>query len=174
MNEFSMEMLTACARASVEQVFSTMLNIAAVPGAAQTRNDGLESVGGVMALVGIAGTWTGAGRLVVSPKMACTLSGALLMTTFEAVDEEVLDAIGEIANMVVGNVKTLLEEELGGLSLSIPTVIFGKNYATHSGKVHAWVVIPFLCLGENIEFRFCLMPAQTSTRAGFQVEMHQL
>jgi chemotaxis protein CheX len=174
MRELPVDLLTNCARSSMEQVFSTMLDLVAEPGTPETRHDGLEACGGVMALVGIAGTWTGAGRLLVSPKLACILAGALLMSTFDGVDDEVLDAIGEIANMVVGNVKTMLEEELGALSLSIPTVIFGKNYTTHSGKVQDWLVIPFQSHGETIELRFCLMPARTNARAGFQVEMHRL
>lgn len=174
MRELPVDLLTTCVRTSMEQVFSTMLDLAAEPGVAETRHDGLETCGGVMALVGIAGTWTGAGRLLVSPKLACTLAGALLMSKFEGVDDEVLDAIGEIANMVVGNTKTMLEEELGALSLSIPTVIFGKNYMTHAGKVHDWLVLPFQCAQETIELRFCLMPAMKGPRAGYQVEMHHL
>jgi chemotaxis protein CheX len=123
-----------------------------------------------MALVGIAGKWTGTGRILVSPQLACTLAGHLLMSTFEGVDEEVLDAMAEIANMVVGNVKTVLEEELGPLCLSVPTVIFGKNYMTRSGKVKEWLVVPFSCAGETIECRFCLMPAPPNMRAGFRIE----
>ena len=102
----------------------------------------METFNGVMAWVGIAGKWTGTGRLLVSPRMACILAGHLLMSTFEGVDEEVLDAVAEIANMVVGNVKNVLEEDLGQLCLSVPTVIYGKNYMTRSGKVQDWLVIP--------------------------------
>ena len=51
----------------------------------------------------------------------------MLMSEFDAVTEDVLDAMAEMANMIFGNVKTELEEQLGGLGLSIPTVIFGPT-----------------------------------------------
>lgn len=63
-----------------------------------------------------------------SPRFACQIAGALLMSPpFEAVNEEALDGVAEVANMIVGNVKTFLEERLGSMALSIPTVVFGRN-----------------------------------------------
>jgi chemotaxis protein CheX len=44
------------------------------------------------------------------------------MTEASSVDEDVLDAVAEITNMIIGSVKTDLEGELGPLGLSIPTV----------------------------------------------------
>jgi chemotaxis protein CheX len=175
MQELPRERVVAATHASMETVFSTMLGVAAEPDTSQLEMGGaMETFNGVMAWVGIAGKWTGTGRLLVSPRMACILAGHLLMSTFDSVDEEVLDAVAEIANMVVGNVKNVLEEDLGQLCLSVPTVIYGKNYMTRSGKVQDWLVIPFQCLGESIEFRFCLMPAPTNPRAGFRIEVHHL
>ena len=113
MQELPRERLVAAAHASMEEVFTTMLGVSAEPDTESIEKGGLETFNGVMALVGIAGAWTGTGRLLVSPHMACLLAGHLLMSTFEGVDEEVLDAVAEIANMVVGNVKNMLEEELG-------------------------------------------------------------
>ncbi len=174
MQELPRERLVAAAHTSMEEVFKTMLGVSAEPNTENVEKGGLETFNGVMALVGIAGAWTGTGRLLVSPHMACILAGHLLMSTFEGVDEEVLDAIAEIANMVVGNVKNMLEEDLGAMCLSVPTVIFGKNYMTRSSKVHDWLVVPFQCLGESIEFRFCLMPAPANPHAGFRVESYHV
>ena len=86
------------------------------------------------------------------------------MTPYEALNEDVLDAVSEVSNMVIGNVKTGLEEKLGPLGLSIPTVIFGRNYRTHSAGVRSWTVIPFESEGERWEMRFCLMPARPPTQ----------
>ena len=174
MQELPRERLTTAAQASMEQVFSTMLSVAVQPGDARLETGGHETFNGVMALVGIAGAWTGTGRLMLSPRLSCVLAGHLLMSTFEAVDEEVLDAMAEIANMVVGNVKNTLEVDLGPLCLSIPTVIFGKNYLTRSGRVSDWLVVPFECLGESLECRFCLMPAPATPHSGFRIEAFHL
>ena len=41
--------------------------------------------------------------------------------------EEVQDAVGEVANMVMGNMKTMLADVLGDIQISIPTVIWGQH-----------------------------------------------
>ena len=97
MQELPRERLVAAAHASMDEVFSTMLGVTAVPDTDAIEKGGLESFNRVMALVGIAGAWTGTGRLLVSPRMATVLAGHLLMSTFEGVDEEVLVAVAEIA-----------------------------------------------------------------------------
>jgi len=139
-------------------VFSTMLNLEIQAGAAREEPAETSSFDGVVALVGVAGSWTGSGRISCSARFACTLAGALLMTPCEAVNEDVLDAVAEVANMIVGNVKTYFEERVGPLGLSIPTVVFGRNYQTRFSGVQTWVVVPFACNGEPMEVRFCLIP----------------
>jgi chemotaxis protein CheX len=174
MNEFSHERLVEHVRTAMRHVFQTMLSMDA--DAQDSRVEGSEppTFDGVMALVGIAGAWTGTARLLLSPTLACTLAGNLLMSKFERVDEEVLDAVAEIGNMVVGNFKNMLEEDLGPLCLSVPTVIFGKNYKTRSTGMQDWLVAPFHCQGETIEFRFCLMPAPQNPRAGYRLEFNHI
>ena len=101
----------------------------------------------------------GAGRISCSAALACRLSGALLMSEYSAVNEDVLDAMAELTNMIIGNVKSTLEEELGSMGLSIPTVIFGRNYQARSFGVKEWTVVPFHCQTDQFEVRFALMPA---------------
>lgn len=42
-------------------------------------------------------------------------------------EEEICDAIGEVANMVMGSVKSRLADSVGDLQVSIPSVVSGKN-----------------------------------------------
>lgn len=97
---------------------------------------------GVIALVGLAGKWTGSGRISCSLRFASRLCASLLMAEYGAVNEEVLDAVAEVSNMIIGNVKTTLEDELGPLGLSIPTVIYGRNYQARSSGITEWTVVP--------------------------------
>jgi chemotaxis protein CheX len=115
-----------------------------------------------VALVGVAGDWVGTGRISCSAKFACEIAGALLMSPpIDSVNEDVLDAVAEVSNMIIGNVKTFLEERLGSMALSIPTVVFGRNYQTRSAKVLQWTVVPFRSGSEVMEVRFCLMPGSS-------------
>jgi CheY-specific phosphatase CheX len=61
--------------------------------------------------------------------------------------------------MIIGNLKTFLEERLGSMAISIPTVVFGRNYMTRSVNVLQWNVVPLRCGDKIMEVRFCLMPA---------------
>ena len=144
-------------------VFATMLNLRLDDREPYEKieSDPPEDADGVEALVGIAGSWSGTGRICCTPQFACQMAGALLMTEYSALNTEVLDAMAEVANMIVGNVKTHFEETLGPLDLSIPMVIFGRHYRTRSIGAFTWIVIPFQSVGYAWEVRFCLMPNRT-------------
>jgi chemotaxis protein CheX len=43
-------------------------------------------------------------------------------------EDDVRDVLGELANMVAGNLKSLLPK---GVDLSIPTVVEGRDYSLH-------------------------------------------
>ena len=154
---------------AAENVFSTMLGLevkaqepvteAAVPGPTE----------GVVSLVGITGTWAGTGSLSCSADMARKLSGQFLMCEFEAVNEDVLDAMAELTNMIVGGFKTAMEEKVGAMSISIPTVIFGRNFTTRTLSTNDWTRVPFLCCHGDFDIHICLAPsdkAQRHPRAG--------
>jgi chemotaxis protein CheX len=47
-------------------------------------------------------------------------------------DEDVVDAVGEIANLVMGLVKTRLQNEVETISISIPSVVLGKELRTRT------------------------------------------
>jgi chemotaxis protein CheX len=159
MEKFDQEKLIGIVCKATQDVFSTMLGMELTPQAAYVdRTTTPEPTQGVVALIGFAGSWVGTGMYTCSADMACKLSAAMLMCEYEAVNEEVLDAVAEVTNMVLGNVKTELEAELGPMGLSIPTVIFGRNFTTRSLGKQEWTVVPFLFEAERVEISLCLMP----------------
>ena len=153
------------------EVFGTMLNLPLESELPHIEPVHPTTYDGVVAFVGVGGTWTGTGRISCSPEFACQMAGALLMSEFADVDEDVMDAVAEVSNMVFGNVKTLLEERLGALALSIPTVIFGRSYKTRSAGVMEWDVVPFRCGKEKLEVRFNLMETPQVNHPGLRPEL---
>ena len=95
------------------------------------------------------------------------------MAEYTSVNEDVLDAIAEITNMIIGNVKTLLEVDLGPMGLSIPTVIFGRNFASRTAGTFEWSVVPFVLDGEKIHIQICLAPQKDCVRPRPHVNMHE-
>ncbi len=145
-------------RLATSEVFSTMLGVEMTAGETHVSRNGNSNFSGVVALLGLAGSWAGSGQLSCEPVFARMIASKLLGTEFPAVDEEVLDAMGEVANMVVGNVKTALERKLGEMGLGIPTVIYGRNMETHSVHNPEWVTVPFSCEGGTITVQLTLAP----------------
>ena len=72
----------------------------------------------VRAAVEIRGDWDGAVTLEMSPAAARTAARTML-TRDEVDDDDVLDALGELVNMIGGNIKSLLPS---GSALGLPMV----------------------------------------------------
>lgn len=115
--------------------------------------------GAVVALVGLTGSWNGTGVVSCSGSLARRLSGRMLMTEFDAVNADVLDAMGEIANMVVGNVKEDLAPDLGPIAISTPTVIHGDGLQTRGVEGMLTARRRFACEGDVLEIGVSLVPS---------------
>lgn len=106
----------------VNSVFETMLNL-------QTAEDGAEWTPGddrVTALVNLSGEWNGAVLMECDHGQACRFAGRFLsMDAPETIDDDVRDVLGELANMIGGNLKSILTS---GILLSMPSVVDGSSY----------------------------------------------
>jgi chemotaxis protein CheX len=135
-----------------------MLGVQLGSGEASIEHATPEANDGVVSFVGVAGAWAGTGVIVCSPELACRVCNLMLMTNHNAINEEVLDAVAELTNMIIGCVKTDLEAQLGPLGLSIPTVVFGRNFMTKSVGTTDWVVVRFPWESEILLVRMSLTP----------------
>jgi chemotaxis protein CheX len=145
---------------SVINVFSAMLGVELGPGEESVEQGTPDANDGVISFIGVAGAWAGTGSVACSAALACRVCSQMLMTEASAVNEEVLDAVAELTNMIIGNVKTDLEREVGPLGLSIPTVVFGRNFKTKSAGSTEWIVMRFPWEGEVLLVKVCLAPSE--------------
>lgn len=137
-------------------VCSTMLGVEAAAQPFQLTGSMTGPQDGVFATVGMAGRCTGSGTIAMNEALACKLAGTFMMSEYTSVNGDVLDAIGEMANMVVGNVKTELEGLMGSIGLSIPTVVYGRNFRTKNLSKTEVVTINFLCDGNELSVSLAL------------------
>ena len=147
---------------STKQVFGTMLNLDVECG--QVRCDTRTSIqsAGIVAMVGMAGAISGNGCLCFSKSFACQLASRFLMAEYPEVCDDVLDAVAELSNMVVGGLKTVLEEGSGPMGLSVPTVVCGESYLTRTAPIGDRFVLDFSCNNGQDEFSItvCLITEQ--------------
>jgi len=107
----------------VESVFGTMLNL----DVAQCEAPWFPSEDRLTSSIHLAGDWSGAVLLECNEQQACRFAGRFLaMDPPEAVDDVVRDVLGEMANMIGGNLKCILSP---GIQLSMPSVIIGSDYS---------------------------------------------
>jgi chemotaxis protein CheX len=166
------DVIVGCLAHASCNVFATMLGVELRQGEVSVESGTPESNDGVVSLIGLAGTWTGAGSLSCTPALACRVCSQLLMTKNSAVDEDVLDAIAELTNMIIGSVKTDLEQHLGPLGLSIPTVVFGRNFRTRSAGTAEWIVMRFHWDDDCLLVKLCLTPAERAAYPHMPVAAH--
>ncbi len=77
-------------------------------------------------LVGIAGNWDGAVIVGCTPAVATGLAATMFgLRRDEVQRDHIEDTLGELANMIGGNLKALLAPPC---TLSLPTVVEGRDY----------------------------------------------
>jgi chemotaxis protein CheX len=106
----------------VESVFVNMMDLEVSMSEALwvPSNDQLTSA------VHLSGDWNGALLLECSRRQACKFAGRFLSSDPpETVNDDVRDVLGELANMLGGNMKSAV---VPGLSLSMPSVTDGSDY----------------------------------------------
>jgi chemotaxis protein CheX len=97
----------------------------------------------ISAVIGLTGEARGAVVISMKKNLAIRLTDMLTGTKHQDLDMEVIDAIGEIVNIIAGNVKKELEEEFR-LVISLPTIVEGKDHTITWLHAQARVMcIPF-------------------------------
>ena len=124
-------------RQIVGDVFHAMLHCDAQP----TKEPTPPGLDLLTATVFFAGTWDGA-VLVECPAEAALAFSALLLRLpmTELTAEDSRDALGEIVNMIGGNLKSVLPH---GVALSLPLVVNGSDYACSICGNHRRETFPF-------------------------------
>ena len=97
----------------------------------------------ITGMVGLAGTHKGMLAVHFPNSLALAITTSFLGMEVEEMNEDVQDAIGEIANMLGGNVKTILSDKGRDIQLSLPSTISGEEYSFMSQDEVDQVILPF-------------------------------
>jgi chemotaxis protein CheX len=141
-------------KATVE-IFQTMLMMDAVPGAPLAERVGCfrNSVSGI---VGLAGPSKGTLAIHIPEQTALKITSSFLYMDVDQIDEDVKDAIGELANMVAGSLKADLSHSGADYKLSIPSVVCGAEYQIECLAESQGGIVPFTIEGGEFVIEFHL------------------
>ena len=123
-------------------VFQTMipLELEAQPPLA----DGSEEIQAhVTVMLGLSGDLAGLLTIYCPHSAACAITGGMLGMEVTEIDGDVKDAVGEVANMVAGGLKTALAADGVGVELAIPSAITGQSYRITAPTGTQKTVVPF-------------------------------
>ena len=107
----------------VQEIFSTMLGTQVTPfESSEVRELSHPVVGAVY----FAGNWKGAVLLECERPLSFALTAQLMsIKQPDSLDDDVRDTMGEIVNMIAGNLKSSLPS---GTHLSMPSVVEGSQF----------------------------------------------
>ncbi len=111
---------------AVQSVFKTMLQLEIVMGKPLLKKDRHTS-GEVTGVIGFAGDKKGSFSLAFSRKGALFVYKAIVDEELPDLNSEVVDAIGELTNIISGQTRVQIEKLGYKLSAALPTVVVGQN-----------------------------------------------
>lgn len=102
----------------------------------------------ISAAIHLSGSWNGALLIECCQSTARELASRFLsMEPEEVVADDICDVLGELANMIAGNLKSLLAS---GTTLSTPTVVNGGDYSVRVCGVHVQDRLSFSCVNSQL------------------------
>jgi len=110
---------------ATREVFSLMLGVELTSSQEPVSEEGLN----ITSMVGLAGSICGLLSLRCTSNSATLMASKMLGLEPGSIGEAMLDAVGEVCNMVAGNFKNKIPGMGDGCQLSVPTVITGENYS---------------------------------------------
>jgi chemotaxis protein CheX len=97
----------------------------------------------VSGVIGLSGEAKGAVSVSMKQDFAIALTGKLTGKQHTFLDEEVVDAVGEIVNIIAGNAKQKLEDTFN-LIISLPSIVKGRGHLIVWSQTHTRILcIPF-------------------------------
>ena len=115
----------------------------------------------ISGIIGLSGEVSGAVVISMKEETAFNVTKTLTGTEHTSIDVDVTDAVGEIINIIAGNVKKNFEEELR-IKISLPTIVKGKSHSIAWPSERTRIIcIPFAIFSNQ---EMCLSVAVDPTK----------
>lgn len=98
----------------------------------------------ITGMIGLAGTHKGVLAIHIPNPVAIAITSSFLGMDVDEINDDVHDAVGELANMLGGNVKTILSQNGRDIELSLPSTIAGHEYGFKTNADVDLVILPFM------------------------------
>ena len=140
------ETLSACARDVFETMVGRMLD------ERTPRPDPVCPAGNIVGTVGFTGSSAGLVVFQTSYEAARAITASLLGSDEEDASsrDDVIDAIGEVTNMIAGSFRTRLAIEGDAWAITVPTVTLGSDFYMTPVTTGRRTVLPFVMDDQDV------------------------
>lgn len=132
-----------------EDVFSTMLMVE-LESEAAVINQRMPLQSNLSAMIGLGGGIRGVLAVHCPAAVAKAITSTFLGMEVDELNEDVKDAIGEIANMVAGNLKVSFAGAGVDIELAIPTSVVGESFSVCGAARAQRVIVPLRMSGNPL------------------------
>ena len=147
---FSEEELASHIAASVKKIYSTMIFIEDIADEYPLDKPVSHFTCSISGMIGLGGAFSGMVGVHIPEEFARESTASMLGMEVDEIEGEgdINDAVGEITNMLAGEIKMLFSDRGMPVCLSTPSIIAGKDYSVEVVSSGAAVVVPF-CRGDH-------------------------
>ena len=145
-----------------EEVFRDLCNTEVKAGRPYfvSKNE-FETISDISGIIGLSGEANGAVAISLKEDTAFKLTSILTGKEYASVDSEVTDMLGEIVNIIAGNVKNVFEKK-HRIKISMPSIIKGKAHTIVWPSEKARIIcLPFSIFQDQ---EFCLSVAMEQAK----------
>lgn len=135
-----LETMIRCLVESTQSVFSTMCGMT-LTADEPARLEEVPQRYHISGIIGLSGPLQATIVVNIHESLVFSAAEAFLGARPDKIDSDVIDLVGELANMIGGNAKERLKIE--GLSLGLPTVVAGEDHVVAYNSGMAITVLPF-------------------------------
>jgi chemotaxis protein CheX len=138
------------------ETFAKMVGVEAKPGKPVLKQDARLDYD-ISGIIGLSGKVIGSVALSFPQSTALAVCNKFMSADLKEMNAEILDAVGELVNIVAGNAKKGLAEF--AIEISLPSVIVGPNHRIVEPKGCLGFVIPFASALGSFHMAVSLKPA---------------
>jgi chemotaxis protein CheX len=126
---------------STMETFTKMVGVEAKPGKLMLKKDAKVNYD-ISGIVGLSGKAKGSVSMSFPKETALAVCNKFMSADYKDLNPDILDAVGELVNIVAGNAKKELTEF--NITISLPSVIVGPNHEIVEPKGAFSFVVPLL------------------------------
>ncbi len=142
---------------STREIFSSMIMLEVAAGEPYKNKKSVQ-INSISGIIGLAGNIKALLAIHLPTDTALAVTTAFLGLDVEEINEDVRDAIGELANMLGGSVKTALDPKGSEIILSLPTAVSGEEYSIDTLADAEEIMVPFQLEGKTFTVELQIAP----------------